>query len=74
MRDRYQPRLCRVLEGVVTTPGAHQISTVCNDVTYQISAVHITSLWSVLVVTITTEEKLSILYLPAVDVRCFARR
>ena len=50
------------------------IPTVRNDVTYQISAIHNTSLWCVLVVTITTKNKLSTLYLPTVDDRYFARQ
>ncbi|KRP46181.1 hypothetical protein TU73_09440 [Pseudomonas libanensis] len=57
MRDRYQPWLRRVLEMVMTAPDAYKIPTVCNDMTDQISTVHITSLWCVLVVTITTEKK-----------------
>ncbi|KFF43492.1 hypothetical protein JH25_06825 [Pseudomonas sp. BRG-100] len=71
MRNRDQTGLCPVLEVMMTAPDAHQIPTVCNDVTYQIAAIHITSLWCVLVVTITTEKKLSTLYLPMVDVRYF---
>ncbi|OIN53730.1 hypothetical protein BFL40_09640 [Pseudomonas costantinii] len=74
MGNRHQPRFCRVLEMMMTASGAHQIPAIRNDMTYQISAIHITSLWCVLVVTITTENKLSTLYLPAVDGRRFGRR
>lgn len=74
MGNRHQPRLCRVLEVVVTASYARQVPTVRNNVAYQISAIHNTSLWCVLVVTITTDLELSILYLPAVDDRHSGRR
>jgi hypothetical protein len=73
MGNRHQPRFCRVLEVVMAASDAYQIPTVRNDVTYQISAIHNTSLWCVMVVTITTEMKLSTLYLPVVDDRRFGR-
>jgi hypothetical protein len=69
MWNRHQPRFSRVLEVMMTPSDTRQIPTVRNDVTYQISAIHNTSLWCVLVVTITTEKKLSTLYLPVVDDR-----
>jgi hypothetical protein len=74
MGDRHQPRFCRVLEVVVAAPDAHQVPAVRNDMSNQISAIHITSLWCVLVVTITTEIILSTLYLPMADGRHFGRR
>jgi hypothetical protein len=74
MRDGHQPRFGRVLEVVMAASGTYQIPTVCDDVTYQISAIHNTSLWCVLVVTITTKKKLSTLYPPTVDDRYFARQ
>ena len=74
MGNRHQPGLCRMLEVMMAAPDAHQIPAICNDVSYQISAIHSTSLWCVLVVTITTEIKLSTLYLPVLDGRYFGRR
>jgi hypothetical protein len=74
MRNRHQARFRRVFEVMMTASGAHQVPAVRNNVTYQISAIHITSLWCVLVVTITTENKLSTLYLPTVDDRRFGKR
>jgi hypothetical protein len=71
--DGHQARLRRVLEVMMATPDAHQVPAVCDDVTYQVSAIHSTSLWCVLVVTITTENKLSTLYLPVFDDRHFGR-
>ncbi len=67
MGNRDQPRFGRVLEMMVTAAGAYQVPAVCNDVTYQISTIHNTSLWCVVVEAITTENKISTLYLPAVD-------
>jgi hypothetical protein len=45
MRDRHQTRLGRVLEVVMTASDMYQIPTVRNDLAYQKSAIHITSLW-----------------------------
>jgi hypothetical protein len=45
MRDRHQPRLGRVLEVMVTASDSYQIPAVRNDLAYQKSAIHITSLW-----------------------------
>jgi hypothetical protein len=73
MRNRHQPRFGRVFEVVVTASGAYQVPAIRNNVTYQISAIHSTSLWCVLVVTITTENKLSTLYLPTADDRRFGK-
>jgi hypothetical protein len=63
-----------MLEVVMTASDARQVPTVRNDVTYQISAIHSTSLWCVMVATITTGLKLSTLYLPVVDDQQFNRR
>jgi hypothetical protein len=45
VRDSHQPRLCRVLEVVMTASDSNQIPAVRNDLAYQKSAIHITSLW-----------------------------
>jgi hypothetical protein len=45
VRDRHQPRLGRVLEVVMAAPDSYQIPAVRNDLAYQKSAIHITSLW-----------------------------
>jgi hypothetical protein len=67
MGNRHQPRFCRMLEVVVAAPDPHQVPAVRDDMTYQISAIHSTSLWCVLVVTITTRIELSTLYPPSFD-------
>lgn len=74
MRNRYQSRFCGVLEVVMAAPDAYQVPTIRNDMAYQITAIHNTSLWCVLVVTITTRVKLSTLYLPALDDRYWGKR
>ena len=45
MRDGHQPRLGGVLEVVMTASDSYQIPAVRNDLAYQKSAIHITSLW-----------------------------
>lgn len=45
MRDRDQPRFGRVFEVMMTAPNPHQIPTVRNNLAYQKSAIHITSVW-----------------------------
>jgi hypothetical protein len=45
MRDSHQPRFGRVLEVVMAASDSYQIPAVRNELAYQKSAVHITSLW-----------------------------
>ncbi|OAE15393.1 hypothetical protein A2T76_18740 [Pseudomonas brenneri] len=43
----HQPRLGRVFKMMMTAPDAHQVPAISHDMAYQISAIHITSLWCV---------------------------
>jgi hypothetical protein len=47
MRNRNQSGFGRVLEVMVTPSNPHQVPTVRDDLAYQKSAIHITSLWCV---------------------------
>ncbi|KGU84551.1 hypothetical protein N005_14375 [Pseudomonas mediterranea CFBP 5447] len=45
MRNGDQSRLGRVLEMMVAAPNPHQVPTVRDELAYQKSAIHITSMW-----------------------------
>jgi hypothetical protein len=45
MRNRNQPRFGRVFEVMVATPDPHQVPPIRNNLAYQESAIHNTSLW-----------------------------
>jgi hypothetical protein len=45
VRDRHQPGLGRMLEVMMAASDSHQIPAVRNELAYQKSAIHITSLW-----------------------------
>jgi len=45
MRNCHQPRFGRMLEVMVTTPDSNQLPAIHDDLAYQKTAIHITSLW-----------------------------
>ena len=45
MRNRDQPRFGRELEVMMTASYTHQVPTIRNNLAYQESAIHNTSLW-----------------------------
>ncbi|OCX11249.1 hypothetical protein BBI10_23910 [Pseudomonas graminis] len=54
MRDRHQPRFCGVFEMVMTALDPYQIPTISFNVSNQLSAIHMTSMFGSAVVIITT--------------------
>lgn len=45
MRNCHKPRFGRVLEMMMATPDPNQIPAIRNDLAYQKSTIHITSVW-----------------------------